>query len=305
MAELDATSAAHTGRVARQFERAARLNRSADFVYREVERRMIERLDYIKIAPARILDLGAGLADQTQGLLQRYPDAELIRLDAAPALLASAAALPSSAKTKTRLTRWLGGAATKPAAASRAGKAVAGDALALPLADAVIDLVWSNCMLHDLADPARALAEVRRVLKPDGLVMLSLFGVDTLQELRAHGGTTQVFPDLHDIGDALQHAGFAQPVVDVEKLVFTYSDPERWLADLRAAAVTAAAHRPVAAKPRGLRGRRLRGRWIEALKGHRLDLTFEVVYAHGWTPSAAAVAPPGYAPIKLIKPSRR
>jgi malonyl-CoA O-methyltransferase len=171
------------------------------------------------------------------------------------------------------------------------------------------------------------IAEMRRVLRPDGLVMVALFGVDTLTEFRDLGGSTIAFPDLHDIGDALQHSGFDQPVVDVEKLVFTYSNAERWIEDVRAtgfadrAAIRPSATqpgtirqgRPAAAAssgsetartllPRGLRGRAARTGWTESLQQRLLQrpltLTFEIIYAHAWAPEIAQL-PPGYAPIKV------
>ncbi len=127
------------------------------------------------------------------------------------------------------------------------------DAHALPLADASVDLIWSNLALHWFAAPERAVGEWYRVARPGGLAHFSFFGVDTLAELRALGARMMAFHDLHDIGDLLAAAGFADPVMDSERLTLTWAGPQALLGDLHA-----------------LGGNALRGRFRGLLgRGHR------------------------------------
>jgi malonyl-CoA O-methyltransferase len=154
---------------------------------------------------------------------------------------------------------------------------VCGDIVQLPLADGSIDLLWSNMALHWAVDPAAALREFERVLAPQGLLMFSTLGPDTLKELRAAAGAARVhaFVDMHDVGDMLVAAGFAAPVIDMEMLEITYPDGGTLLQDLRRSGQTSAR----ADRARGLAGRRFDAR----LRAQLLPrATFEVVYGHAW-----------------------
>jgi len=115
------------------------------------------------------------------------------------------------------------------------------------------------------------------VLAPDGLVLFSTLGPDTLKELRAAAGATRVhqFIDMHDLGDMLVAAGFAAPVMDMEYLTFTYRDARQLLDDLRASGQTNAR----ADRPRGLAGK---GFLKQTLFKMQNQATFEVVYGHAW-----------------------
>ena len=155
--------------VRRAFGRAAHSYDAAAVLQREIGGRMLERLDYIRIEPRRILDLGCGTGAWLDPLRRRYGGSAVTGLDLALPMLRSAAA-------RDALWRRLIG---RPSA-----DLVCAHADAVPLADASVDLVWSNLMLQWLPDPAPAFAEVRRVLKPGGLFMFSTFGPDTLMELR-------------------------------------------------------------------------------------------------------------------------
>ena len=126
-------------------------------------------------------------------------------------------------------------------------------------------------------DPLPALREFARVLVPEGLLMFSTLGPDTLKELRAAAGASRVhaFTDMHDLGDMLVAAGFTAPVMDMEMMEIAYRDPASLLADLRASGQTSAR----ADRPRGLTGRR----FGEALRAKLAPkATFEVVYGHAW-----------------------
>ncbi|MBM3384584.1 MAG: methyltransferase domain-containing protein [Betaproteobacteria bacterium] len=252
--------------VRRRFERAAPTYPAASRLEAEVGGRMLERLDYVNLAPRRILEAGCGRGRESVALLKRYPGTALLELDFA---------LPMLRRERSWLGRLRG----------RAGAAqLCGDFTRLPLAAASVDLVWSNMALHWAADPPAALREFARVLAADGLLLFSTLGPDTLAELRAAAGAARVhhFADMHDVGDALLAAGFSAPVMDVERLTMTYPDGEALLADLRASGQTCAAP----GRSRGLAGRGLRSALSAALQARmrdgRLPVTFEVVYGHAW-----------------------
>ncbi|MBI1942139.1 MAG: methyltransferase domain-containing protein [Betaproteobacteria bacterium] len=245
----------------RRFERAARTYAAAARLEAEVGARMLERLDYVKLQPRRVLDAGSGPPQRALG--RRYRNAEVIALDFALAMLRIG---------KRKLLE------------RNPPKAVSGDIARLPIAARAIDLVWSNMALHWVADPLAAFKEFHRVLAVDGLLMFSTLGPDTLAGLRAAAGDARVhrFADMHDLGDMLVAAGFAEPVMDMERLTIVYADGAALLADLRASGQTCAS----AGRARGLAGARFRAaldeRLAEQRRGGKLPVGFEVVYGHAW-----------------------
>ena len=214
---------------------------------------MLERLDYVKLAPRRILDAASGPPGRALG--KRYPQARVIALDFALGMLREG----------------------KRAFLGRNPLLVCGDVERLPLAPGAIDFTWCNMALHWLSDPLPALREFARVLAPEGLLMFSTLGPDTLKELRVAAGATRVhaFTDMHDLGDMLVAAGFNAPVMDMEMLDIAYREPAALLADLRASGQTSAR----ADRSRGLSGRRFGDRLRAGLAPRA---TFEVVYGHAW-----------------------
>ena len=193
---MNERSGAIDGRAARRrFERAAAGYGEAARLESEVAQRLGERLDFIKLVPRRILDAGSGPGRDSRALAQRFPGKEVIALDYALPMLPRAGLL----------ARWL----------RRGVVAVAADMEALPLASGSVDLVWSNMALHWVNDPLAAFREFARVLHPDGLVMFSTLGPDTLKELRAAGAGSRVhgFTDMHDLGDLLVASGLTNPVM--------------------------------------------------------------------------------------------
>jgi len=154
----------------------------------------------------------------------------------------------------------------------------------LPLAAQSVELVWSNMALHWAADPLAALREFHRVLAVEGLLMFSTLGPDTLAELRSAAGAARVHPfaDMHDLGDMLVAAGFAEPVMDMERVTLVYADGDALLADLRASGQTCA----LTGRARGLAGRgflaNLQARLAAQQHGGKLPVSYEVVYGHAW-----------------------
>lgn len=259
--------------VRRRFAASAATAREADFLAREVESRMAERLDYIRLHPTRLLDLGCGHGADLPMLAQRYPDATRIGLDFALPLLAMAR------EERGLLQRLLG--------KSRSPQLVCADVYALPLAHDSVQLVWSNLLLNWLSEPMPALREMHRVLEVDGLLMFSTLGPDTLKELRAAlpsrtGERVHRFIDMHDLGDCLVNAGFADPVMDMQTLTLTYANVDAMLRDLKLSGCTNAA----TCRPTGLSGKRGWRTAREALQqmhiDGRLPATIELVFGHAW-----------------------
>ena len=254
----------------RSLERAAGCYDEAAFLQREVGGRLLERLDFMKLAPAVIADVGCGTGLITAALMRKYRKARVIGLDLAPALVARA----------RKRAPWL-----------RALHGLCAEPEALPLASASCDLIFSNLALQWAPDLDRALAEFRRVLKPGGALLFSTLGPDTLVELRrswaAADGYNHVngFLDMHDIGDALMRVRLAEPVMDVERLTLTYPDVGGLMRDLG----TLGARNVTLGRPRGLTGKgRLRA-MRDAYERYRrpdglLPVSCEVVYGHAWGP---------------------
>ncbi|HEX4859520.1 MAG TPA: malonyl-ACP O-methyltransferase BioC [Usitatibacteraceae bacterium] len=258
--------------------------RAADYdahavLQREIGARLMERLDLVRLQPQRILDLGSGTGFATRAAMERYPDAQVIAVDIAPAMLAAAR---TRAAAPTLLNRFF---------ARRSKLAyLCADAEALPLAAESFDLVLSNLTLQ-WCDAERVIAEAQRVIAPEGLVMFTTFGPDTLKELRAAFRAADAashvndFVDMHDLGDMLVSAGFSDPVMDQELVTLTYADLRGLFADLKGIG----AHNVLPGRPRGLTGK---SRWqrmvaaYEALRrDNRLPATYEVVYGHAWKPA--------------------
>lgn len=260
--------------VRRQFSRAAARYNEASVLAREIGRRMDERLEYIRIDPKRILDLGCGTGADLARLGERYPHAARLGIDFAQPMLKSIAPPSGLFKRLLHPTR-------------RAPILACANAQALPLAHSSMSLVWSNLMLNWLTDPLPAITEIHRILEADGLMMFSTFGPDTLRQLRdalpdRHGERVHRFIDMHDIGDALIQAGFSDPVMDMEMITMTYASVDEIFADLKLAGCSNAS----TARPRGLSGKagweRAR-RGLEALRRDgRIPLSFELVQGHAW-----------------------
>ena len=260
-------------RVRRAFSRAATRYDAAAVLQREVCTRMLERLDYVKLQPERILDVGSGTGWGGRQLAQKYPKARLISLDIAIGMLKNA---------HSHSTWWqklFGGTGQM---------AVCADVEALPIAPSSIDLVWSNLALQWCNDLPATFAGLNGVMKTGGLLMFSTFGPDTLKELRQAfsgiDGHTHLnrFADMHDIGDMLMQAGFSEPVMDMECLTLTYDDVRGVLHDLKAIG----ANNATGGRGQGLMGKHA---WAQVLEKYeklrrdgKLPATYEVVYGHAW-----------------------
>lgn len=282
--------------VRRGFARVAQRYGEADFFCREIDRRMQERLDFVRIEPDLVIDVGCSQGASLPALRARYPKARYVGLDLVPEML-QAAVQPRSA-----WQRWL------PFRREGEANFVTADAATLPLKAASAGLVWSNLLLHWLDDPLPALAEAHRVLEVGGLVMFSTLGPDTLKELRSAFGDgyvhTQRFIDMHDLGDMLVHCGFADPVMDMEMLTLTYDSVDAMLAELRGAGASCA----MRARRHGLTGRRAwenaRGAYEGLRVNGKLPASFEVIYGHAWKAQPKTTAD-GRSVIRFDRPARK
>lgn len=265
----------------RAFSRAAANYDQTAVLQREVCSRMLERLEYIKLQPKRVLDVGCGTGWGTRQLMAKYPSAQMISLDIAMGMLQAARGT----------TGWW-----QKLFSSQQAALLCADVEAMPLASNSLDMVWSNLALQWCNDLPATLIDLHRVLKVEGLLMFSTFGPDTLKELRqsfqgvdGHNHLNR-FADMHDIGDMLSHGGFAEPVMDMEYITLTYNDVRAALYDLKAIG----ANNATAGRSQGLMGKNAWKMLVENYEALRRDgilpATYEVIYGHAWKPQAKKLA---------------
>ena len=242
------------------------------WLHTEVARRMAERLALIRLQPALLLDWWGHLGASAEMLAHAYPRAQRIAVEPTTAALGRSLAA-------TRRRWW---SATRRADALPQAMAASGE---LP---AGAQLIWANMMLHAVPEPPRLIERWQRLLAVDGFVMFSCLGPGTLRELRElyrHLGwptPTPGFIDMHDLGDMLVQAGFADPVMDQETLTLSWTSAETLLAELRSLGGNVAPDRIA-----GLRTPRWRQKLVRELTAladadGRIHLSFEVAYCHAF-----------------------
>jgi len=262
--------------VARALRRLAQQPRPP-WLHGEIARRMAERLAIVKRQPERIIDWWSSLGAGATLLRQAYPKAHLVAVEPDEAWV--------QRRRDAERARWWSRRRTVEVVRE-------GDALGAPA-----QLVWANMMLHAVQDPPALMARWQQALTPDGFLMFSTFGPDTLRELRelyarlGWPAPTPAFVDMHDLGDMLVHAGFADPVMDQETLTLNWATPQALIAELRALGGNIAPDRMA-----GLRTPRWRARLEQALQSlagpdGRLALRFEIAYGHAF--NALPRAQPG------------
>jgi malonyl-CoA O-methyltransferase len=264
-------------RIRRNFARAAPDYDTAAALSHEVCARMLERLDLVRLAPERILDIGSGTGVAARAVARRYPEARVSALDfCLPAL-----------RMQRRAGFW--SEALRVALGRPAIGCVCADFERLPVRSGGIDLAVSNLALHWSTAPEVVLTELQRVLRGGGLLMFTTLGPDTLRELAQAStdvrGRSPVHSlvDMHDLGDMLIRSGFADPVMDMEYLTLTYTRVEDLFRDLRANGAQSARADNVGLRTARWR-ERLTRRYELLRRDGRLPATFEVVYGHAWKP---------------------
>ncbi len=248
----------------------------APWLHEEAARRMAERLPLVRRQPDLLLDWSGPLGGSAELLKTAYPKAQRHTIGIADAPVAAPAARAPR--------RWPWPARKSGAPLLAEGEVPAGAA----------QLVWSNMLLQAIADPRPLLARWHEALAVDGFLMFATLGPGSLPELRAiyraerWGEPMQAFVDMHDLGDMLVFAGFADPVMDQEILTLTWPDVPALLAELRALGANLSPRRH-----QGLRTPRWRERLQQALATTAQDgrprLSFELVYGHAF--KAAPRAP--------------
>ena len=242
------------------------------WLHTEVARRMAEKLQLILHQPERVIDWWSQLGAGASLLAQAYPKAPRV-------LVEPDAAWAARSREQAQRPWWSAGRWTGAPV-----EVVTSDAEIAPGAG----LVWANMMLHAVVDPTALIAQWQRLLRADGFVMFSCLGPGTLRELRTlyarlgWPAPTPGFVDMHDLGDMLVQAGFADPVMDQETLTLRWSNPRALLAELRGLGGNTAPDRFT-----GLRTRRWRDRLEYELASlaapdGTLGLSFEVAYGHAF-----------------------
>ena len=260
---------------------AASLPAASPWLHEEVARRMEDRLQWMTLQPESWVHwqpLQGGL--QAQALLAaRYPKSACY-------------VAQSPAKYEDVAKKLIAPAWWSP---SRWG----GPSLHFGLPEQPAQMVWANMALHMVADPQALIAEWHRLLQPKGFLMFSCLGPDTLREIRALYAAqgwppaSHAFTDMHDWGDMLVHAGFSEPVMDMERITLTFTTAERMLLELRGLGRNLHPQRFG-----GLRGRGWHAQLLTQLRQlaradseGQLRLTFEIVYGHAFkAPPRMAVA---------------
>ncbi len=255
---------------------AARPQSVSAWLHEEVARRMEDRLQWIKLQPRFWADwepVRGGLAAHA-AVARRYPKAQCFVVEAS-------AQRTQVATQALRKPWWDRAHWTGPAPRFA------------PPPDGAVQMVWANMLLHMSADPQALIAQWHRALGAEGFLMFSCLGPDTLRELRALYRTlgwpppAHEFTDMHDWGDMLVNAGFAEPVMDMERIALTFNTSERLLVELRQLGRNLHPGRFPA-----LRGKTWRAQLLQAWSDQQpvgaspqqLSLTFEIIYGHAFKP---------------------
>lgn len=256
--------------VAKSFGQAAKTYDKAALLQHEVARRLCQRLDFMHISPQTIVDLGCGTGYIHSQLAQRFPKASLIGLDIAEGMLQQRAAQGSGSTL------------------------ICGDAQSIPLQDNSVDLIFSNLMIHWCSDIDAVFREVTRILRPNGLLIYSSLGPDTLYELRSAFAKVDTethvhsFRDMHDYGDLMMAGALSDPVTDMERIVVHYDQVNHLMRDLK----QIGAHNLHPGRRKTLTGKQT----FLQLSGHyetyrnaqqKLPATYEVIYGHAWGSEAS------------------
>lgn len=241
----------HLREISRLFDQAAPDYDQHDALEREVGERLIERLVFTRVPPEQILDLGCATGSTSLKILERFPEAEVTGLDLSHGML----------------QQFQG-------RAGQVFQGVMGDLTSLPFSARSADLVFCNLALQWAGDFVHALNEIRRVLRPQGMLLFSIPGPDSLREIRqlpAAGSDASIpiyMPDLRDVGDCLMAAGFRDPVMDTEYLTLSYRSASQMREELSVTGGAGFAELPEAPD-----------------KSSGVEISFEIVYGAAFGPA--------------------
>jgi malonyl-CoA O-methyltransferase len=279
--------------IANSFGRAAPAYEQNAVLQKTVAERLLTRLDLLTIKPGWIADIGSGTGSTSRALAGRYKSARVAQIDLSPPML-----LQSRSKSRKFFSRQYYCCA---------------DAEKIPMAAHKIDLAFSSLTYQWCNDLDRAVVEVKRVLRPNGLFLFATLGPDTLRELRVSWAVVDdathvnTFFDMHDIGDALVRAGLESVVMDVEIITLNYPDCLSLMRDIK----IVGAHNINQARLKALTGKQKMQRMIAAYEKFRRDnllpATYEIVYGHAWAPAQDRPAKQdtvAYIPVESLRKTR-
>ncbi|TLY48555.1 MAG: malonyl-ACP O-methyltransferase BioC [Gammaproteobacteria bacterium] len=257
--------------IVQRFNKAAKTYDPVAVLQQQVGKSLLARLRGIRCQPQTILDLGCGTGYFESFLKELYPTAKIIGLDKSNGMLAQAQLKETEYQLKD--IHWVNGCAED-----------------LPFNDHSFELVYSNLMLHWSNNFVKCLKEIHRILKPEGLLLFSMVGPDTLQELRYCWKTideqphVHQFVDMHDLGDNLLQTSFAYPVMDIEYFTLLYSEALDLMKELKKLGVQNIAQN----RQRGLTSKGALKKLIRAYESFRteegkLPATWEIIYGHAWS----------------------
>ena len=229
------------------------------FLQSEIANRLAEKLKVISIKPQTIIDLGSGTGLLSNKTAEIFPNANLICVDFAQQSLLEN---PQNLK-------------------------VCANAYELPFASNSVDFIVSNLMMQWCPDLKALFNECFRVLKPEGLILFTTFGPDTLKELKrswsAVDSSAHVnnFIDMHDIGDQMLQSGFQSPIMEMDNITLTYEKVLDLMHDLKSIGA-----QNVGSRSKALTGKTKFKKMIEMYESYRSDgklpATYEVIYGHAW-----------------------
>ena len=251
----------------------------APWLHAEVARRMADRLAFIRVQPQVVLDWWAFGGASTELLLKTYPQARHLAVEPTEALQARSQQAMVAPWWSPR--RWRGAPVSVMAPEA--------------VAPASVHLLWANMMLHAVVDPARLVAQWQQLLAVDGFVMFSCLGPGSLRALNeiyarmGWGAPLADFVDMHDLGDMLVQAGFADPVMDQEVLTLSWDSGAALLKELRTLGANASPQRFAGLRTPRWRQRLLAELETQARPDGRIHLDFEIAYGHAF--KAAPRAP--------------
>jgi malonyl-CoA O-methyltransferase len=278
-----------------QFNCAAATYDGSALLQKEISNRLLQRLEYIHFEPIAILDLGCGTGYCSLLLREKFPKAHIVSLDISESMIIGFRNHITLINEENSLSNF---------------STLVADVEFLPIADFSFDLIFSNFALEWMTDLQGVFAELKRVLKVNGLLMFSTYGLDSLAELR--NGIESIeqnerqeerpkpseddlkppyFRDMHNIGDMMLGLQYQDPVMDVEWLSMTYQNVDDIIKDLCDA---------------GIYSRLELNHYLEHLKVHyeqyrqknaiqidndpaknlsltgKLPVTYEIIYGHAW-----------------------
>lgn len=216
----------------------------AAVLQREVLKEVLSRLSLITLKPHLIMDVGCATGDSTAMLKKQYPNAHIIAIDSSTAML-------DYAKQTISSVEWLCTSFTS-----------------LPLSDHSVDFILANLTMPWCDDLKKLFCEWRRILKPNGLLMVTTLGPDTLRELHHLPLAFPHLIDMHDVGDLLTQTGFKDPVLDVDYFTLTYRDPPKLWHELQVTGMIAGEVKPLL---------------LEKKENH-YEVSVEVIFGHAFGP---------------------